>query len=431
MPAFLAVTNTQTDQRARASRPTPSASSRRGCAMRGSSGTPTGRSGSRARLDRLDTRAVPQAARLVSREGGADRDSWRAGSPAEVFGQPGRGRRRPRARPGWRRRTWPPTWCASSRSSRARWAASTRARPASPKPSGRRSTTTTCRSAVEADAPPSRGVAGRRRGVTWAAVSLADKLDTLVGLFLAGERPTGSRDPFGLRRQAHGVIRILLDAETARPGVACGRRSARLLAQARRGLRRRGRQIGRRMRRLDGVPRRAAAVRVRDARADRRNVRAVLVGRAPRCACRSSTWRRICAALPEFARSAPFRQLATAFKRVRNIARELPADEFAAEERDGRAARVAARRSRPRLALLAARSRRAAGDRRRRRDGQRVPRGVCRGLAVRTGRGAVLQRSVRHDRRPRLRQARLRLMKRLEAVDSAAGRYFGDRGTES
>ena len=46
-------------------------------------------------------------------------------------------------------------------------------------------------------------------GVPWAAVPLADKLDTLLGLFLAGERPTGSRDPFGLRRQAHGVIRVL------------------------------------------------------------------------------------------------------------------------------------------------------------------------------------------------------------------------------
>ena len=33
------------------------------------------------------------------------------------------------------------------------------------------------------------------------------------GSFLAGERPTGSRDPFGLRRQAHGVLRILLDGE--------------------------------------------------------------------------------------------------------------------------------------------------------------------------------------------------------------------------
>ena len=49
---------------------------------------------------------------------------------------------------------------------------------------------------VEADAPPSRAQLGKA-AVTWAAVSLADKLDTIVGLFAAGEKPTGSRDPFG------------------------------------------------------------------------------------------------------------------------------------------------------------------------------------------------------------------------------------------
>jgi glycyl-tRNA synthetase beta chain len=38
------------------------------------------------------------------------------------------------------------------------------------------------------------------------AVSLADKLDTIVGFFLADERPTGSRDPFALRRAALGVL---------------------------------------------------------------------------------------------------------------------------------------------------------------------------------------------------------------------------------
>jgi glycyl-tRNA synthetase beta chain len=43
-----------------------------------------------------------------------------------------------------------------------------------------------------------------------AAVALADKLDTLVGFFAIGERPTGSRDPFALRRAALGVIRITL-----------------------------------------------------------------------------------------------------------------------------------------------------------------------------------------------------------------------------
>jgi glycyl-tRNA synthetase beta chain len=47
--------------------------------------------------------------------------------------------------------------------------------------------------------------------VTWAAVSLADKLDSVVGMFTAGERPTGSRDPLGLRRQAQGAVKILVD----------------------------------------------------------------------------------------------------------------------------------------------------------------------------------------------------------------------------
>ncbi len=41
------------------------------------------------------------------------------------------------------------------------------------------------------------------------AVALADKLDTLAGLFAIDERPTGSKDPFALRRAALGVIRII------------------------------------------------------------------------------------------------------------------------------------------------------------------------------------------------------------------------------
>jgi glycyl-tRNA synthetase beta chain len=43
------------------------------------------------------------------------------------------------------------------------------------------------------------------------AVALADKLDSLVGFFAAGQAPTGSRDPFALRRAALGVIRILFE----------------------------------------------------------------------------------------------------------------------------------------------------------------------------------------------------------------------------
>ncbi len=43
------------------------------------------------------------------------------------------------------------------------------------------------------------------------ALALADKMDSLVGLFAAGEKPTGSKDPFALRRAALGIIRIILD----------------------------------------------------------------------------------------------------------------------------------------------------------------------------------------------------------------------------
>jgi glycyl-tRNA synthetase beta chain len=63
---------------------------------------------------------------------------------------------------------------------------------------------------VEADAPPTKAQLGTA-AVTWAAVSLADKLDTIVGLFAAGEKPTGSRDPYGLRRAAQGVVKVLVD----------------------------------------------------------------------------------------------------------------------------------------------------------------------------------------------------------------------------
>jgi glycyl-tRNA synthetase beta chain len=43
------------------------------------------------------------------------------------------------------------------------------------------------------------------------AVALADKLDTLVGFWAIDEKPTGSKDPFALRRAALGVVRIILD----------------------------------------------------------------------------------------------------------------------------------------------------------------------------------------------------------------------------
>ena len=44
------------------------------------------------------------------------------------------------------------------------------------------------------------------------AVALADKLDTLVGFWAIDEKPTGSKDPYALRRAALGVIRIITRA---------------------------------------------------------------------------------------------------------------------------------------------------------------------------------------------------------------------------
>ena len=43
------------------------------------------------------------------------------------------------------------------------------------------------------------------------AVALADKLDTLAGIFAIGQKPSGTKDPFGLRRAAIGVLRILVE----------------------------------------------------------------------------------------------------------------------------------------------------------------------------------------------------------------------------
>jgi glycyl-tRNA synthetase beta chain len=48
-------------------------------------------------------------------------------------------------------------------------------------------------------------------GVAGSLVSIADKLDTIVGCFGVGQIPTGTADPFALRRQALGIIRIILE----------------------------------------------------------------------------------------------------------------------------------------------------------------------------------------------------------------------------
>jgi glycyl-tRNA synthetase beta chain len=53
-------------------------------------------------------------------------------------------------------------------------------------------------------------IAETRTGI---ALALADKLDTLAGIFAIGQKPTGTRDPFGLRRAALGVLRTILERQ--------------------------------------------------------------------------------------------------------------------------------------------------------------------------------------------------------------------------
>src|ERR1700738_924737 len=51
------------------------------------------------------------------------------------------------------------------------------------------------------------------RNITGQAVALADKLDSLVGCFAVGLIPSGSSDPFALRRAAMGIVKILIETK--------------------------------------------------------------------------------------------------------------------------------------------------------------------------------------------------------------------------
>jgi glycyl-tRNA synthetase beta chain len=166
---------------------------------------------------------------------------------------------------------------------------------------------------VEADAAPSRAQLGD--GVApaiWAAVSMADKADTLVSLFNAGEKPTGSRDPFALRRQAHGLLKVLVDLPEL-TGVDRAVTLGQVIDVSGGGGEALRTFLLERLRYL-----------LEQRGFDARTVRAVTHGDVEAIA--PLVARRKLEVLPELASSAEFTQLATAFKRVRNIARELPAD---------------------------------------------------------------------------------------------------------
>lgn len=179
--------------------------------------------------------------------------------------------------------------------------------------------------AIERDAAPRREDLGKA-AATWAAVSIADKLDTLVGMFYAGERPTGSRDPFGLRRQAHGLLRILIDLPEL-----TGLSAAMTIGQLRDLDRPPSERDAAVERSLSDFLRERLAYVLEQRGYDIRNVRAVTTGpldEAQVVDLSPLQARRKLEVLPEFTDSADFRQLATAFKRVKNIARELPIAEF-------------------------------------------------------------------------------------------------------
>ncbi|HUR60443.1 MAG TPA: glycine--tRNA ligase subunit beta, partial [Opitutaceae bacterium] len=185
--------------------------------------------------------------------------------------------------------------------------------------------------AVGPDAPPTRHQLGDA-AVTWAAVSLADKLDTVAGMFFAGEKPTGSRDPFGLRRQAHGVFKILVDLP-ALTGLAARPTLHTLLAEAARPFAPLEQWPAETRQAMDGFLIDRFRYVLEQRGFDVRNVRAVLQESRFAQLNPSDALKRL-EVLPEFTVSADFQRLAVAFKRVKNIARELPDADYESAERN-------------------------------------------------------------------------------------------------
>jgi glycyl-tRNA synthetase beta chain len=183
---------------------------------------------------------------------------------------------------------------------------------------------------VEADAPPTKAQLGTA-AVTWAAVSLADKLDTIVGLFAAGEKPTGSRDPYGLRRAAHGVFKILVDLP-ALTGVRAPLVQP-LCDEARKNFPEFHWDLTQVIHFQVFMQERFGFV-LESRGFDVRNVRAVTQGRSFATIRPSDELKKL-KVLPEFTDTAEFQELAIAFKRAKNIARELPEDQYWRDEKIG------------------------------------------------------------------------------------------------
>ncbi|WP_304307693.1 glycine--tRNA ligase subunit beta [Pseudacidovorax intermedius] len=150
------------------------------------------------------------------------------------------------------------------------------------------------------------------RGTVGLAVALADKLETLAGMFGIGNLPTGDRDPFALRRHALGVVRMLIerDLPLALPAlidIALGAMGPLATeANARTQL-------------LDFIQDRLAGS-LREQGASAQEVDAVLGQRPPRLA----EVPRLLAAVRAFARLPEAPALAAANKRIGNILKKSP-----------------------------------------------------------------------------------------------------------
>ena len=163
--------------------------------------------------------------------GGSGMEAWRAGLEAVTFHEPLGSQAdriariaalareiapmvgadpatRPRRRPRSPSSTCGPRWSASSPNCRASWAATTPRPPAS-RPRSPPRLEEHYSPLGPSDAVPTAPVS--------VAVALADKIDTLTGFWAIDEKPTGSKDPFALRRAALGVIRLVLANELRSP----------------------------------------------------------------------------------------------------------------------------------------------------------------------------------------------------------------------
>jgi glycyl-tRNA synthetase beta chain len=244
-----------------------------------------------------------------------------------------------------------------------------------------------------------------RAAITWAAVSLADKADTVVGMFSAGERPTGSRDPYGLRRAAQGLVRLLVDLPEL-TGVDARITLGDLVQVARLAFPQS--EAAAESAVYDFLVERVRYV-LEQRGFDVRNVRAVTSG-AP-AALSPLQARRKLEVLPEFTETADFRQLAVLFKRVRNIAKNLDGGPDAAARID-----TALLKEPAEVSLLSEIEQRAPA----------IAAAVASGQGYRQafGEAAKLGPTVAKffddvlvmADDPKLRDARLRLMKRLEVL---------------